>query len=281
MQRKRDVPLEKIMKEVELTTREGSSHITLITEDLFLYGAKNKQFIPSKEAVLKLVKSVAANSGVKAIQPAHTSLAPVVHAPDMVKELAEILIDYCWYTHEKKRIVTSETGIETGSVRLMRKYMAGKMLPFEPEQWNEIVSQAFGILNDSNWYPLATLIIGLPDENEKDVIETLELMDNLKDYEAFYVPLLFVPLENCLLMNKHGAEIESLTKARWELITRCWEYNVRIWRDSFLGQKIRNPLLRKLVKQIALPFGARVAGIYYGMKHGRKMEDAFWRMVKA
>ena len=281
MQIKRDMPLEKIMKEVELTTREGGDHITLVTEDIFLYGAKDKHFIPNKEAVLKLVKSVATHPGVRAIQPSHMSLAPVVHNTGMVKEIAEILIEHNWYIHGKKRIVTSETGVETGSVRLMRKYMAGKMLPFKPEQWKEIVSQSFGILNDNDWYPLATFIVGLPDEKEEDVVETLELIDDLKDYQAFYVPLLFVPLENCMLMNKRGAEANSLTKARWLFITRCWEYNVRIWRDTFLEQRIHNPLLYKLVKRMALPFVAKVAGIYYGMKHGQEMEDAIWKMVNA
>jgi radical SAM superfamily enzyme YgiQ (UPF0313 family) len=279
MQRKTDVPLEKIMKEVKLTIREGSERITLVTEDIFLYGAKDKKFIPNKEAVIKLVKSVAANPGVKAIQPAHMSLAPVVYNPEMIQELAEILINYNWYLHGKKPIVTSETGVETGSVRLMRKYMAGKMLPFKPEQWKEIVRQAFGILNDNDWYPLATLIVGLPDENEEDVIETLELMDDLKNYMAFYVPLLFVPLENCLLGNKRAAEIDSLTKARWEFITRCWEYNARIWRDTFLEQRIHNPLLYKIVRQVALPLAGKIAGTYYGAKHGEEMKKAIWKMV--
>jgi len=279
MQKKRDVPLEKIMEEVKITTREGTSRITLVTEDLFLYGAKDKRFIPNKEAILKLIKSVAACPGVKAIQPSHTSLAPVVCDPGMIKEVAEILMEYSWYSHGKKPIVTSETGVETGSVRLIRKYMAGKPLPFEPEQWKEIVCQSFGIMNDNDWYPLATLIIGLPDENEEDVIETLELMDDLRDYKAFYVPLLFVPLENCLLMNKHGAELDSLSKARWEFFTRCWEYNVRIWRDTFLEHRIQNPLLYKLVKRMALPFIGEIAKIYYGAKHGEEMKNAIWRMV--
>ena len=84
-----------------------------------------------------------------------------------------------------------------------------------------------------------------------------------------------------MLMNKRGAEANSLTKARWLFITRCWEYNVRIWRDTFLEQRIHNPLLYKLVKQMALPFAAKVAGIYYGMKHGQEMEDAIWKMVNA
>lgn len=281
MQRKRDVSLEKIMKEVEITTREGGSKITLVTEDLFLYGAKDKRFVPNKEAVLKLVKTVAACPGVRALQPSHTSLAPVVCDPGMIKEVAEILIEHHWYSHGKKPIVTSETGVETGSVRLIRKYMPGKALPFEPEEWKEIVSQSFGIMNDNDWYPLATLIVGLPDEREDDVIETLELMDDLKGYYAFFVPLLFVPLENCVLMNKRGAEIDSLSKARWEFLTRCWECNVRIWRDTFLENRIQNPILYKLVKRVALPFAGKMAGMYYGLKKGEDMEAAIWKMATA
>ena len=56
MQHKIDVPLEKIMKEVALSTAQGSDHITLITEDLFLYGAKDPKFVPNREAVVKLLK---------------------------------------------------------------------------------------------------------------------------------------------------------------------------------------------------------------------------------
>ena len=238
MQHKIDVPLEKIMKEVALSTTEGSDHITLVTEDLFLYGAKDKNFIPNREAVVKLVKSVAYHPGVKSIQASHMSLAPAYHDPQMIKELAEILIEKSWYSFGKKAIITAETGIETGSPRLMKKYMAGKMLPFKPEQWQEVVENAFGILNDNDWYPLATLIIGLPDEKEEDVLQTMELMDKLKDYNAFYVPLFFVPLENCVLMNKKGAEIDSLSKVRWDFFIKCWEYNIKIWKPTFLENRI-------------------------------------------
>jgi len=281
VQKRQDIPLERIMREVEVTVREGCPRITLVTEDLFLYGAKNQRFIPNKEAVVKLVKNVASHPGVKAIQPTHTSLPPVVYNPSMIREAAEILIEYPWYRYMQKPIVTSEVGVETGSVRLMRKYMAGKMLPFKPEKWGEIVSQAFGIMNDNDWYPLATLIIGLPDESEEDIVKTLELMDDLRDYYAFYVPLLFVPLENCMLMNNDGAELNSLSKRRWEFLTRCWEYNVRIWQDSFLGHRISNPWLYELVKHVAIPIGGRVAGIYYGAKYGKVMRDAIWKMATA
>jgi len=281
MQSKVDVPLDRIMEEVKITTREGCTHITLVTEDLFLYGTKDKHFVPNKEAVVKLVKSVANHPGVKSIQASHMSLTPVACKPDMIKEVAEVLIERSWYSHGGKEIVTAETGVETGSVRLMKKYMSGKMLPYKPEQWQEIVTSAFGILNDNDWYPLATLIVGLPEEKEEDVLETLELMDNLRDYNAFYVPLFFVPLENCVLMNKKGAELDSLSRARWEFFIRCWEYNVKIWRDTFLENRIRNPMLFKVLNNIAIPYAARIAGFYYGLKRGEQLKQAFWTMGMA
>ena len=281
MQRKIDVPLDRIMKEVAITTLEGSANITLVTEDLFLYGAKDTRFTPNRKAVLKLISQVADHPGVAAIQPSHMSLAPVVYDPRLVRDVAEVLVEHHWYSHGKKAIVTSETGIETGSVRLMRKYMAGKMLPYTPEQWPEVVSQAFGILNDTDWYPLATLIVGLPDEREEDVAETLELLDTLKGHNAFYVPLVFVPLDNCSLMHQKGAEIDSLSQLRWELLTRCWEYNIRVWRDTFFEYRIRNPIILKAIKRIVVPFTTKVAGLYYDRKHDHHRKPALQRIACA
>ena len=278
MQSKVDIPLERVMDEVKATVKEGSAHITLITEDLFLYGAKDKKFIPNGKAIVKLVKSIADYPGVRSIQASHMSLAPVVCKPKMIEELAEILIERSWYSLGKKPIITAETGIETGSSRLMKKYMGGKMLPYKPDKWREIVTNAFGILNDNDWYPLATLIIGLPDEKEEDVLQTLELMDALKGYNAFYVPLFFVPLENCLLMNKKGAELDSLSKARWEFFIRCWEYNIRIWRNTFLENRLSNPVAYTAVNNIVIPTFAKIMGLYYGWKRSEQLKEAFWRL---
>ena len=145
----------------------------------------------------------------------------------------------------------------------------------------EVVTNAFGILNDNDWYPLATLIVGLPEEKEKDVLDTLELMDKLRDYNAFYVPLFFVPLENCVLMNKKGTEIDSLSKARWDFFIRCWEYNIRIWKDTFVGARFHNPILYGAMNKIIIPYFGRIAGFYYGLTRGERgepLKQAFWTL---
>jgi len=281
MQHKIDVPLEKIMQEVALSTKQGSDHITLITEDLFLYGQKDPGFVPNSEAIIKLCKSVADHPGVKSIQAAHMSLAPVYHNPKMISELAEILIEKSWYSFGGKPIITAETGVETGSPRLMKKYMGGKMLPYQSEQWPEVVTNAFGILNDNDWYPLATLIIGLPDEKEEDMLQTLELMDDLKDYNAFYVPLFFVPLENCVLMNKKGAEMDSLSKARWDFFVKCWEYNIKIWKPTFLENRLPNPFLYRTFDRVFIPYFGKLLGAYYGLTRrgsGEQFKQAVYQL---
>jgi radical SAM superfamily enzyme YgiQ (UPF0313 family) len=226
-----------------------------------------------------LLRKIALYPGVEAVQPAHMSLAPVVYDPNMVKEAAEILIERNWQGYRGKPIVTAETGIETGSTRLLRKHMAGKPFPFKPEEWRELVPQAFGILNDNNWFPLATLIVGLPDETEDDVTETLELIDDLSEYNAFFVPVLFVPLEKCRLEKRSGAELNSLSKLRWELFTKCWEYNVRVWRLSFLEFRIRNPMIYNAITRFFLPAIGLISGLYYGAKHGKIVKNSIWNMT--
>src|SRR5690606_3929939 len=119
------------------------------------------------------------------------------------------------------------------------------------------------------------------DENEDDVLDTLTLMDDLKDYNAFYVPLFFVPLEDCRLMHNKGTELDTLTRARWEFLTRCWEYNVRIWRDTFLGNRITSPTILKAVNNAAIPFAAKIAQTVYGLKGKDKMSNIIDKLSKA
>ena len=47
-----------------------------------------------------------------------------------------------------KRFVTVEVGVETGSVRLMQKYMHGKALPYSVDHWPERVYEGIGNMND-------------------------------------------------------------------------------------------------------------------------------------
>lgn len=246
VRRRTFIPLPKIIQEVKVNVREGSRMIIFSTEDLFLYDSR-PDFIPNRRAVVELCRKVADCEGVQHIQPAHISLAPVVVDPKMVAEVAEILLEKSWSKLDGKPFFTSETGIETGSKRLIRKHMAGKPLPYRPEDWPEIVRQAFGILNDHSGYPLATWIVGLPGEREEDVLVSLELVDDLKGTKGFFVPLFFVPLGECVLKGEKAADSETISQLQWEFFTACWKYNLNVWRKPWALRSMRSLLSKILV----------------------------------
>ncbi|MCK4614475.1 MAG: B12-binding domain-containing radical SAM protein, partial [Thermoplasmata archaeon] len=169
---KYSVPLEHIMKELEINIRGGTGGIFTATDDMFLYESGPK-FIPNREAIVRLHKSIASYPGVEHIILSHASLAPIIHDPKILDELTPILMEKTFWTpeidqHYKKPFITVEVGIETGSVRLMRKDMPGKALPYSVDNWPELVVEGICLMNDHDWWPLCTFMTGQPDETEDD-----------------------------------------------------------------------------------------------------------------
>jgi radical SAM superfamily enzyme YgiQ (UPF0313 family) len=144
--------------------------------------------------------------------------------------------------------------VETGSVPLMQKYMKGKALPFSVDNWPELVCQGVGIMNDNDWYPLVTIMAGMPDEKEEDIIATLNLIDDLKDYKLFYTPVLFIPLKEAILHDAHKANLKNFNQYHWDFISTCWRRNVEIWTDQRADWFLKFMVLTTL--------------FYYRLKHG-------------
>jgi len=258
-------PLNHILKEVELNARNGTRMILLQTDDLFLYQAK-ANFIPNKEAIVDLIHSVSEIEGVEYIQAAHASLAPVVYDRSLVEEIAPILVEKSLWTCRGTRCASVEVGIETGSARLMKQYMRGKMLTYEPEQWQDVVARSVELLNDNDIYPLATLILGLPGEQEDDVLATIELLDRLEGSKIFYVPLLFTSEEESSLRRQRHGRCKDLEGPQWEILSGCWKHNIDVWSPEMrttimLASMISYPFLRlKHGKRIFAPF-MRISGL--------------------
>ncbi|MFX0168015.1 MAG: B12-binding domain-containing radical SAM protein [Candidatus Hodarchaeota archaeon] len=265
MKYRRNFPIDKVLQEVRANLRCGADMILLNTDDVFLYGSKER-FLPNRKAVLDLYRAVAAEPGVKVVQTAHASLAPAIIDPQMVQEIAEIVADKCRYEYQGKPVVTVEVGVETGSPRLMQEHMRGKALPYDVSQWPDIVCEAYGILNDANWVPLCTLVTGLPKETEEDVLHTLDLIHRMRRFKTFFVPLFFVSLEDCALRKEKTLNLRRLTELQWEMFIECWDHNLLHWRDDWLGDTRNFWLNRQLIKII----GGFLYLAYYRFKHGGK-----------
>jgi radical SAM superfamily enzyme YgiQ (UPF0313 family) len=247
-------PLKHILKEVELNAKNETKMIILQTDDIFLYNSK-PNFIPNRNAIVNLIQSVNKVEAVEYIQIAHASLAPIVYDREIVEEIAPALVEKSVWTCNGKPCASIEVGIETGSARLMKKYMQGKMLPYKPEQWQDVVTQSIETLNDNDIYPLATLILGLPGEQKKDILATIELLDRLKDSKIFYVPLLFTSEEESILKKRKHKDLKNLDELQWDILSGCWRHNINIWK----------PEINKIIM-----FASLLSYPYFRLKHGKK-----------
>jgi len=249
------LPLEHILREVELNAKSGTRAILLQTDDVFLYKSK-PNFIPNREAIVKLIQDIDKIEGIDYIQIAHASLAPVVYDRKIVEEIAPILVEKSLWRCNGKRCASIEVGIETGSAQLMEKYMRGKILPYKPEQWQDIVVQSIGILNDNDIYPLATLILGLPGEQEEDILATINLLDRLEGAKILYVPLLFTSEEESTLKRQKHKDLKNLDELHWDILARCGRHDINLWK----------PEINKIVMA-----GSLLSYPYYRWKHGKKI----------
>ncbi|MHC1624095.1 MAG: B12-binding domain-containing radical SAM protein [Candidatus Methanospirareceae archaeon] len=221
MQRLRFKSVEHIAKDVKTNIEAEQRSICLHSEDVLRYGARG--IAPDEERVLKLFRHVASVEGIESIGVSHIALATVYHNPHLLNAVSETcysMLDQNW--------LGAQTGIETGSARLIAKHMRGKALPSPAEKWQEIVTQAFGILDDNNWFCAGTMINGLQGETVDDVIKSIELVEDLKGTSSLIVPMNFVSMRGSVLDNKESFTMAKMTPEHWQLMGECIDHNLKI-----------------------------------------------------
>lgn len=234
-----DMPKEQIMKAVRANVRGGNKQISLATEDMFIWGQVHTEipfYFPNREALLDLYSDIVNTPGVEQHVLSHCTMAPAVVDPILIKKLSEILLPkspiHLPYlsSHPQKKALVPLIGLETASLRMAKKIMPSKGVPFSIEDWPSVVIQGLTILNANNWFPAMTLIVGNPDETDEDVKATLDLIYEVerRGLFAFFIPSIFTPLHDTRMEMKTGVtETIQLTPLQWQLIMKCWKMNLR------------------------------------------------------
>ncbi|MBI2583306.1 MAG: B12-binding domain-containing radical SAM protein [Candidatus Aenigmarchaeota archaeon] len=180
------IPKEFIIKEAELNAESPyTDTITLLSEDTLRYGTAVGEWKPNgkiNELCKELVKFG------KPLSFTHCCLATALANPRVTEEFSEIS------GLSEKRMTGFQTGIESGSPRIIARYMVGKLKPWKPEDWPEVVEQGMAVMIDNYIIPHCTIVMGLPEETPDDTVKTIELIDRLQGYPSLILPLFFVPL---------------------------------------------------------------------------------------
>ncbi len=242
-----DLPKDKIMDAVRANVREGNKQISLATEDMFIWGQVHTDtpfYFPNREALLDLYGDIVNTPGVEQHVLSHATIAPAVVDPKLIEELSNILLPKSpihfpyLSSHPEKKALAPLIGLETGSVKMAKKIMPGKGVPFAIDDWQSIVLEGLAVLNKNNWFPAMTLIVGNPDETDEDIRETLDLVYEMerRGLFAFLIPSIFTPLHDTRMeMEKGVTQTRQLSELQWQLMMKCWKMNLRPGQYSWWG----------------------------------------------
>ena len=246
-------PMEKILREIEVNQAGGINGTILHTDDVMLYGSRNT--LPNDEKLIELTETVTKKTS--GTTWSHCSLAAVASKPTLFSKVSEVI-------RQKQPWWGVEIGIETGSPSLVKKVMPAKAHPFKPEEWPEVVRTSMGLMHDNKLIPAGTIMVGVPEETEDDIIKTIELVEELKGFRSLIVPLFFVPMGK--LKNRDWFKDTAVTDQHKELLVKCMEHDF-YWVNSLLDLSFTNKLQRRALRPFLnvfsslLKYKARRSGI--------------------
>jgi radical SAM superfamily enzyme YgiQ (UPF0313 family) len=236
-------PIEKIDRELSVNLDSGKATAACLhAEDVMLYGSKNTT--PNDEKLVQLHELVTKRC--QSISWSHCSLAAVASKPTLISKLSELILqNQAWWG--------AEVGIETGSPEIAKKIMPAKAHPFKAEDWHDVVCNGMGLMHDSKLVPACTLILGLPEEQESDIIKTMELVDDLKEMRSLIVPLFFVPLGK--LKSEDWFTDTKLNELHKQLLIQCAEHDF-YWVDNLLDWTFSGKWYQRIMKEFYKGFAA-------------------------
>jgi radical SAM superfamily enzyme YgiQ (UPF0313 family) len=215
------IPYCQIQKELEINKQAGLSYGLLQAEDVLLYGEKG--VVPNREKLNKLFKLVM--NYYDKFHLSHLSQAAISANEKAFTTSMELVKD-------KQEFMLGESGIETGSIKLIERSMSTKTKPFPTREWPDIVKNSMGVMHDNRFVPYCSYILGLPKETDYDIRKTIELMEELKDCMSLFVIINFHPLGVYRKHKSNQTDLKELDETRKELIKKASQHNIR-WFDSY------------------------------------------------
>ena len=237
----RTIPMASIKKEIKLYMDNGYRDIELITDDIMLYG--QKKLGVNHEALVDLFTTTR-NMGARYITFPHISAPAVLTSPDTVYEISEIarLKEY--------GAEAPVVGLETGSTKIMHKYMNAKPFPWKPEDWKDVIIRATPIMNEASIFPCYTMTIGYPEETDTELDESIDMVNSIieSNFTAWVFPLPVIPMTSSRISKNPFPYMEKLPSKYWELLYLSWKYNFKTTRKIIPHMVDRlNPVTRGIL----------------------------------
>ena len=212
---------DKIIADLETNVSQGVTAVVSGSEDFFRYGGYGaKTRYDRLHALLVEMKRV---KGLSFMQIDHANISSVLQlSDDQLKEARRLLTwskqtNYLWVN----------MGVESANGQLVHANGRGKMAPFRPEDWEEMVRDAAQRMTRNGFFSVFSIILGLPGETPDDVVRTLKLVKYLATQRAVVFPIFHEPVMVNHPRRGESFGLRDMRADHLELYTTCYEINFK------------------------------------------------------
>jgi radical SAM superfamily enzyme YgiQ (UPF0313 family) len=221
LQKMDHLPVNTILADLLMNMSQGVTAVVSSSEDFFRYGGDG--FKVDFNCLHELLAAMQQVPMLSFMQIDHANISSVLQlSEEELREARRLLTwtrptDYLWVN----------MGIESANGRLVYANGKGKIAPFDPDNWEEMVKTAADRLTRAGFFSVFSVILGLPGETPEDIARTLKLVRFLATQRAVVFPIFHEPVR---FENPRYGESFRLAQMRsdhLELYTACYEINFR------------------------------------------------------
>ncbi len=235
------LPPQTVLADVQTNVSAGLHNVAVLSEDFFRYGADGLNAQP--ETLIALLRSIRQIPQVRLIQLDHANVLSVARYDDrQLTTLHDLLVG-----RDVARSVWVNLGVETASGELLRQIGGtGKMRGSETADWGGFCAEQVRRLCRAGFFPMVSVMIGLPGERDEHLQQTLDWVRRMSDERIAVFPVIFAPVDGTPPLDPR-----RLRPLHWSLIRTCYRLNFRWvpWIYSDNQQAAGVPWLRRTALQ--------------------------------
>lgn len=212
------LPTDIIIADLETNVSNGITAVVSGSEDFFRYGSTGLK--PDFDKLQNLLRQMRQTKHLSFMQIDHANITSVMQMTDeQLREIRKLLTwnkrtDYLWVN----------MGVESANGYLVAASCPGKISPFRPEDWEELVRQTAERMTRAGFFPVFSVILGLPDETPDDISKTLRLVKYLGTKKTVIFPIFFEPLS----IDQSRFTLNNMRSDHLELYRTCYEINFKM-----------------------------------------------------
>ncbi len=210
-----------ICADLETNVANGVRSVVSGSEDFFRYGAEGTA--PAFDKLHDLLTRMRQIEGLSFMQIDHANISSVAQLTD--EQLGEVRSLLTW--HKRCDYLWVNMGIESANGQLVAANCRGKISPYRPDDWQDVVRQVAEKMSRTGFYSVFSIVLGLPGETGEDVAETLRLVKYLESKRAVIFPVFYEPYRPEEIRQGLGFRVENMRADHLELYRSCYENNFR------------------------------------------------------